>query len=185
MNAFRAELGKLLTLPSLWITALLTAAVTVLLRAVGLPGSVLVHTQAGLLVLGVLAAAHEYQGGGQIRTTLLAMPRRLPLAAAKTAALTVLAFPVAGVVAALAGELSATPRAALSMLVAAGVGGLVRQTVASVGIVLTAYVIVAPLMAARLPASARWMPDAGWAAALIWAFALVAAWAITLRGRDA
>ena len=56
MNAVRAEIGKLLTLPSLWITASLTLAVTLLLRVLGLPGSVLAHTQAGLLVFGVLAA---------------------------------------------------------------------------------------------------------------------------------
>ncbi|MBG0562654.1 hypothetical protein [Actinoplanes aureus] len=185
MNAVRAEIGKLVTLPSLWITASLTLAVTLLLRVLGLPGSVLLHTQAGLLVFGVLATAHEYQGGGQIRTTLLATPRRLALAAAKTVALTLVALPVAGAAAVLAGEVPATPRVTLSMLVAAGVGGIVRQAVAAVGIVLTAYLIVVPLLAARVPASARWLPDTAWPAAFVWAVAMVAAWATVLRHRDA
>lgn len=184
MNAVRAELVKLVTLPSLWTTAGLTWAVTLLLRAVGLPGSVLFHTQAGLLVFGVLAAAHEYQGGGQIRATLLAMPRRAPLAVAKTVALAMVAAPVAGAVAITAGEASAVPRVTLSMLVAAAVGGIVRQAVGGVGIVLTAYLVVAPLLEARFAASARWLPDA-WPAALLWAPAMLAVSAVVLWRRDA
>lgn len=53
------------------------------------------YTQAGFLVLGVLAAASEYEEGSQIRTTLLAMPRRLPLQAVKALALGAVTLPVA------------------------------------------------------------------------------------------
>ena len=51
--------------------------------------------------------------------------------------------------------------------------------------VLTAYLIVVPLLAARVPASARWLPDTAWPAAFVWAVAMVAAWAVVLRHRDA
>jgi hypothetical protein len=184
VNAVRAEIGKLVTLPSLWLTAALTWVVTLLLRAVELPGSVLAHTRAGLLVLGVLAAAHEYQGAGQIRTTLLAMPRRWRLATAKAVALTVVTAPVAGAVAVTAGEASATGVAAMSTLVAAGVAGIVREAVAAAGIVLSAYLIGVPLLEARFPAIAPWMPDAAPPAAAVWALALLALSATVLRRGD-
>ncbi|MEU4420105.1 hypothetical protein AB0F81_05735 [Actinoplanes sp. NPDC024001] len=192
MNALRAEIGKLLTLPSLWITALLTLAVTLLLRALDLPGSVLVHTQAGLLVFGVLAATHEYQGGGQIRTTLLALPRRLPLAMNKALALTIVAAPLAATTALLGGDTSAALPLTASMLLAAGIGGLLRQAVAGVGVVLTAYLIACPLLRARWPASDPWLPDTalldqaqGLPGALVWTAATLGAAAFALHSRDA
>lgn len=192
MNAVRAEIGKLVTLPSLWITAGLTLAVTLLLRALGLPGSVVVHTQAGLLVFGVLAAAHEYQGGGQIRSTLLAMPRRFALAAAKAVALAVVAVPVAGMVALLAGDASAILPLTSSTLLAAAVGGLLRQALAAVGVVLTAYLIAGPLLRARFPGSGPWLPDTalhdpagGLPGLLGWTVAALGLAAIALHRRDA
>ncbi|MFC7528383.1 hypothetical protein [Actinoplanes sp. GCM10030250] len=178
MNAVRAELLKMVTLPSLWITASLTWAVTLLLRAVGAPGPVPAYTAPGLLVFGVLAAAHEYQGGGQIRTTLLAMPRRTPLAAAKVTGLIIVALPVCAVVALIGGEARSVLPLTLSTLVAAGAGGALRNPVAGVGTVLTAYVIVGPVLRARFPASAPWLPDTALfepghalSAALLWAAA--------------
>jgi len=106
VNTLRAELRKLLTLPSLRLTALLTWAGTALLAYANVSTASadglapLGYTQAGFLVLGVLATASEYQAGGQIRTTLLAMPRRLPLHAAKTLTLAAVTLPVAAATAA-------------------------------------------------------------------------------------
>ena len=57
MNAVRAELRKLLTLPAVPGTALLTVGAAWLLGRDALPA-----LQAGFLVLGVLAATHEYGG---------------------------------------------------------------------------------------------------------------------------
>ncbi|GGN71089.1 hypothetical protein GCM10010112_38120 [Actinoplanes lobatus] len=147
MNTVRAEVEKLLTLRSLALTLGLTWAVTLLLDALDPPGgSVLPYGQVGFLILGVLATAHEYQGGGQIRTTLLAMPRRYRLVAAKAVALVVLAAPAALLVAGTAGEPGGTLSLVVDTLVAAGVGLLIRHPVGAAGAVLVAYEIGFPLI---------------------------------------
>ncbi|SHJ97820.1 hypothetical protein SAMN05421803_11246 [Nocardiopsis flavescens] len=100
LRATAAELAKLATLPSAVAAVLATAgagavvsaalawsavdagesvsAVAALVRAVP-------YVQAGLVLVGVLAVAHEYEGV-QVRTTLAAVPDRALLLAAKTAA---------------------------------------------------------------------------------------------------
>ncbi|MEV6306515.1 hypothetical protein AB0M02_44415 [Actinoplanes sp. NPDC051861] len=192
MNAVRAELTKLLTLPSLWITAALTWTVTLLLRAVDAPGSVPAHTMPGLLVLGVLATAHEYQPGNQIRATLLAVPRRLPLAAAKFTALTVTAVPLATLVALTGDDLATTPPLVLLILVAAALGVLLRNPLTAVTTALTAYVILGPLLRFRFPGTAAWLPDTavhepgrGLLAASLWAATALLLAALALHRRDA
>ncbi|GLX99781.1 hypothetical protein [Actinoplanes sp. NBRC 101535] len=154
----RAEVIKLSTLPSLRLTALLTVAATLLLTTADVPGPVLVHTQAGFLVLGALAGAHEHQGGRQIDATLLAMPRRTVLPAARSAALAVVTVPVALLAATGDGRPGAWLYLTATTLTAAGVGALLRNPVAAVGALLTAYHIGFPILIARLPAAGAWSP---------------------------
>jgi hypothetical protein len=176
-RAVRAEFAKLLTLPSLWTTTLLTWAVTLLLRLVELPGSILVHTQAGFLVLGVLAAAQEHDRGNQIQATLLAMPRRLPLAAAKTVALLLATAPIAALVAVTAGEPGGTGYLVLATAAASGLGMLLRHGVGAAGAALGVYLVAVPLLGVHLPAGATpWLPGPP-------EFSLAAAgWALTALG---
>ncbi|WP_229071148.1 hypothetical protein [Actinoplanes sp. DH11] len=154
----RAEVAKLGTLPSVWITLTLTWAVTLLLRLAELPGSVLVHTQAGFLVLGVLAATQEHDRGRQIHATLLAMPRRATLTMAKALALLALTVPFAAVTAATAGAPGAAGYLTFATLAACGAGLILRHGVVAAGVVLTAYLIVVPLVRARLPDVAAVLP---------------------------
>jgi hypothetical protein len=156
--AVRAELAKLMTLPSLWTTAVLTWAVTLLLRLVELPGSVLVHTQAGLLVFGVLAAVQEHDRGGQIGATLLAMPRRLPLAVAKATALLLVTVPVAVLVAVTAGEPGGAGYLVLATAAGSGFGMVLRNGVGAAGAVLGTYLVAVPLIRALLPGASTAHP---------------------------
>ncbi|MFF0151767.1 hypothetical protein [Micromonospora sp. NPDC005203] len=213
MNTVRAELRKLLTLPSLRRTALLTWAATVLLtyayasaESSGEPLgddaalAPLGYTQAGFLVLGVLAATSEYQEGDQIRATLLAMPRRLPLQAAKALALAALTLPVATATAATStlpgGEAARIPAAAayltLTTLLAAAVATVVRRAVPAAIALLGLYFVAGPLLRAGDPASAAYLPDTaaldpshGAAATIAWTFAALTLAALTFRRRDA
>lgn len=209
MNTARAELRKLLTLPSLRWTAVLTWAGTALLAyaygvtqprgdAAGL--APLGYAQAGFLVLGVLTAAAEYQAGGQIRTTLIAMPRRLPLQGAKDLTLAAVTLPVAAATAAIstlpAGGGTWTPAATayltLTTLLAAAVTGIVRQALPGVVLLLGLYFIAGPLLRARYGAVAAYLPDTaaldparGAAATITWTLAALVLAAVTFARRDA
>lgn len=213
MNSAHAELRKLLTLPSLRLTAFLTWAGTALLafayasaeshgdRPANDAGlAPLVYTQAGFLVLGVLAAASEHQAGGQIRTTLLAMPRRLPLYAAKAGTLAAVTLPVAAATAVTstlpAGEVArafaATCYLILTTLLAAAVAGLVRRAVPALVPLLVVYFIMGPLLRNRSGAVAAYLPDTavldpsrGGAATLSWTLCAVAGAALVFHRRDA
>lgn len=165
-GAVHAEVIKLLTLPSLALTVVLTWAVTALLGLADPAGGVLVYAQIGVLVLGVLAAGHEYQGGRQIRASVLAVPRRPLLAVAKIVALTGTAAPFVLVAALLAGEPGATGGLLLDLLLAAGVAILVRHPVGATGVVLTAYEIGLPLARLHLPEAIQ-LPRPVWTAALL------------------
>ncbi|MEE6257695.1 hypothetical protein [Plantactinospora sonchi] len=214
MNAVRAELRKLLTLPSLRLTALLTWAGTLLLgyayrhaesrgEPVGGGDSALAplgYAQAGFLVLGVLAAASEYQAGGQIRSTLLAMPRRWPLHAAKAVTLALVTLPVAAATAATstlsAGGFGWTPAATgyltLTTLLGAAVATLVRRAVPAVVLLFALYFVAGPLLRARYDASAGYLPDTaaldpsgGATATIVWTLAALALAALGFHRRDA
>ncbi|BEL08201.1 hypothetical protein Q0Z83_063920 [Actinoplanes sichuanensis] len=176
--AVTAEVIKLVTLPSVRLTVALTWAVTVLLRLVDPPGGVVRYSQVGVLVLGVLAAGHEYQSGGQVRSTLLAVPRRPLLIAAKCFALVVTAGPPVFVAALLAGAPGATGGLLVDLLLAAGVATIVRHPVGATAALLTAYQMVVPLIRANLPEVA--LPPAP-----VWAAAVVAAAAVTFLLREA
>ncbi|MGK5741336.1 hypothetical protein [Micromonospora sp. URMC 103] len=213
MTAVRAELRKLLTLPSLRLTALLTWSANLLLTLAyastesrGEPFddaaalAPLGYTQAGFLVLGVLAAASEYQEGDQIRTTLLAMPRRLPLQAVKALALAALTIPVAAATAATstlpAGAAAWMPAATayltLTTLLGAAVAVVVRGAVPAVIVLLGLYFIAGPVLRARFGASAAYLPDTsasdpsqGAVATIIWPLSALVLAALTFRRRDA
>lgn len=186
MNAVRAELRKLLTLPSLRLTVLLTAAAQALLLAVSAVDPVR-YTQAGFVVLGVLAAASEHQGGDQIRATLLAMPRRLPLYATKMLTLAAVTVPLAAAVAP-----AATAYLTLSTLLAAAVGTLVRRAEAAAVLLLAGYFVVCPLLRGGAPGVAAYLPDTatldpsrGGVAAAVWAATAVVLAGCVFHRRDA
>lgn len=97
-SAVAAEFAKLVTLPAIRFAALATAlagtGVSAALAFGGQdirPGAVeavlfaMPFVQAGILLLGVLPMAHE-RDGGQLRTSLSAMPSRARFVAAKTIA---------------------------------------------------------------------------------------------------
>ncbi|MEU7885033.1 hypothetical protein AB0B54_06000 [Microbispora bryophytorum] len=194
-QALAAELSKLVSLPATWLTLGGTLVVNLILATAfataGLQGSTgtksavdiglasIGYAQAGFVVLGVLAACSEYTGG-QIRTTLTAMPRRALQLTAKHLALAIVVFPAAASTAAsgvvltagvlggtaapvtsdhVAGALSGvTAYLALTTLIGAAVGALVRRTLAAV-VVLLGYLFVAgPLLRDHVPA-AKYLPD--------------------------
>jgi hypothetical protein len=173
-----AEGLKLVTLPSLPLTVALTWAVVLLLRLAGPAGGVVPYARIGILVLGVLAAGHEYQAGRQIRTSLLAVPRRPLLAVAKIAALVVTAAPFVLTTALLAGEPGATGGLLLDLLLAAAVGTVVRHPVGAAGVVLTAYEIGVPLIRTHLP-------DVAWPSSPVWTAAAILISVATFCRREA
>jgi hypothetical protein len=194
----RAETRKLLTLPSLRLTALLTWAGTGLLAYASADALVpLSYTQAGFLVLGVLATTSEHQAGDQIRTTLLAMPRRARLCAAKAGTLAAVTLPVAVVIAvtstAPAGEAGRAPAATgyliCTTLLGAAVGVLVRRAVPAILPLLVLYFIAGPLLrtrfAAYLPDTAVLDPSRGATATITWTLAALTLAFLAFRRRDA
>ncbi|HWS35881.1 MAG TPA: hypothetical protein VN408_24460 [Actinoplanes sp.] len=167
IRAVHAEILKLVTLPTLAVVTVLTWAATALLRPVDPPGGVLAHSLAGFLVLGALAAGQEYQGGGQIRSSLLAVPRRTLLVVAKTVAWVVTAGPVVLVAAVLAGEPAGAAGLLLGVLAGAGVGTVVRHPVGAVGTLLLAYEIGLPLLRPHLPEIALDLPAWAWTSMIV------------------
>ncbi|MCY1139307.1 hypothetical protein OWR29_15010 [Actinoplanes sp. Pm04-4] len=187
-----AELLKLVTLPSLRWAAGLTWVATALIALAAHHAApsedpirtALRWTQAGFLVVGVLAATQEYEPGGQIRATLLAAPRRPRLMAAK--GVTVIA--AVAVLAAPTGTLYPLSVA----LVGAGLGAILRSALAAVAAGLILYLVVCPLMLGRFAGSAPWLPDTellqaerGAVAAVAWPVAAVVVAALVFHRRNA
>ncbi|MEW9531744.1 hypothetical protein [Microbispora sp. NPDC049125] len=194
-QALTAELSKLVSLPATWLTAGGALAVNLILTiaftAAGLRGSTgtksaldvglasIGYAQAGFVVLGVLAACSEYTGG-QIRTTLTAMPRRALQFTAKQLAVAIVVLPAAAITAAsgvmltagalgdtatpvtsghVAGTLSGvTAYLVLTTSISVAVGVLVRQTLAAV-VVLLGYLFVAGPLLRDHAAAAKYLPD--------------------------
>ncbi|WP_432871430.1 ABC transporter permease [Microbispora rosea] len=194
-QAFAAEMSKLVSLPATWLTLGGTLVVNLILAVAftvaGLQGSTgtksavdiglasISYAQAGFVILGVLTACSEYIGG-QIRTTLTAMPRRALQFTAKHLALAIVVFPAAAITAAsgvvltagvlgdtaapvtsgrVVGALSGvTAYLVLTALISAAVGALVRRTLAAVVVLLGYFFIVGPLLRDRTPA-AKYLPD--------------------------
>jgi len=195
MDTFRAEFVKLLTLPALYLTVLGTWGAALVLGiafvAAAKQGrgdvtstldaglSSIGYLQAGFIVFGVLAATSEY-GGGQIRTSLTSMPRRIELQLVKTLALALAAVPVAAVtvvagvvIAQLApADLAApmdgrrTTQAAvgaiaylvLTTLIASCLATITRRTLPAVAVLLSCYFVVGPYVRDRM-SYAAYLPD--------------------------
>ncbi len=189
-----AELSKLWSLPAIWLIVVGSLILNLLLSAAfasaGLQGSTgtrnvldiglasIRYIQAGYIVLGIMASCSEY-AGGQIRTTLAAMPRRgLQLAAAHLA-LTIIVIPAAimtaasGVlVAAIVLDASAsfdpgsavgilagvTGSLCLTTLFSAAIGALLRRTLPAAAVVLGYYFIAGPILREQT-AYAKFFPD--------------------------
>ncbi|WP_313799000.1 ABC transporter permease [Cytobacillus sp.] len=188
-----AELDKLVTLPLIWLTLMgtiiiqfvLTGAFTYagLQEAEGTQSILdtgfasMGYLQAGFIILGILATCSEYTGG-QIRTTLTAMPWRGYQLSAKHVALAILTIPVAFIIAAsgvlyafimmrdtavaieidrliktLAG---ATGYLTFTTLLSAAIGALLRRTTPALVVLLGYYFIVSPLSGDFLP---NYFPD--------------------------
>ncbi|MEK4288618.1 ABC transporter permease [Paenibacillus sp. FSL P4-0502] len=107
-----AELDKLVTLPLIWLTLLVTFLLNLGLAAaftsVGLQGAAgtqnilntglasMGYLQAGFIILGILATCSEYTGG-QIRTTLTTVPWRGFQLSTKYLALAIITIPAASI----------------------------------------------------------------------------------------
>jgi len=175
VSTARAELLKLVTLPALALTAGLTWGLAALLALVADGADPIPYVRAGFLVLGVLAASSEYEGG-QLRTTLLGTPRRARLQLAKALALALVTTPVAVVTVLIAGAGGAGYLVLITLL-AAGVATVLRHALAGVVVVLGYYYVLGPFVRDRFD-DGLWLP-AAWALA-----AWCAATAAVLR-RDA
>ncbi|AZS15441.1 ABC transporter permease [Paenibacillus lutimineralis] len=188
-----AELDKLVTLPLIWRTLIVTFIVNLVLAAaftsVGLQGAAgtqsilniglasMRYLHAGFIILGILATCSEYTGG-QIRTTLTAIPWRRIQLSTKYLALAIITIPVAFIIAA-SGVLytfvmmrdravvieidtmiktlvGATGYLTLTTLISAAIGGLLRRTTPALVILLGYYFIVSPLSRDFLP---NYFPD--------------------------
>lgn len=192
MNGLRAEAWKLVSLPSVGWALGLTLVSTALLSAVA-PGA-LGYTQAGFLVLGVLASSSEYGDGDSVRTTLLALPRRFPLLGSKFVALVVVSSVTAVAVALSAGDLGNVMGAAVVLtlvaVVGAGAGLLARRAEPALVVLLVAWYVADPLLrrvcdVTVVPARAVLDPGAGALVAVAWAVSLGAVAAVVFRFRDA
>lgn len=182
VDAVRAELSKILTLPAARLTTGGTAALSALLafffasQAAESSGSLdsldvamaaLPYAQAGLFVLGVVIATSEYVGG-QIRTTLVAMPRRVAQRLAATVALVLVALPAAlvtvlvtvGTSALVLDGRGAFPEAAtvtrtivsasfylvLMVVFSAAIGFLTKRALPAAGALVLYLVVVSPML---------------------------------------
>lgn len=166
IRAVHAEVLKLVTLPGLAVVTVLTWAATALLRFADPPGGVPAHSMVGFLVLGALAAGQEHQGG-QIRSSLLAVPRRPLLVLAKVVGWVVTAGPAVLVAAVLAGEPGGAVGLLLGVLAGAGVGTVVRHPVGAVGALLLAYEIGLPLVRPHLPEIVLDVPGWSWTSMIV------------------
>jgi hypothetical protein len=164
MTTVRAELLKLVTLPAIPLTVAATWAVTAVIAfaAVGDPDPVPL-ARAGFLVLGVLAASSEYEGG-QLRTTLLATPRRWWLQLVRTAVLGFTTLPVAVVTVLIAGRGDAGHLVLLT-LTATGVATVLRHAVAGVVVMLGYYFVLSPFLHDHVSDN-PWLPVL-WAAGVL------------------
>ncbi|MFS0723588.1 ABC transporter permease [Paenibacillus sp. 1P07SE] len=228
VQALAAELSKLWSLPAVWLTLGITAIMNLGLSAAfashalqdsaGVPNVLdiglapLSYVIAGFVILGVLATCSEYTGG-QIRTTLIAVPRRGMQLAAALLALTILVLPAATLIAAsgilLAGIILAGSSApvqagdvaavlidvaghlVLNALIGTTVGVLLRRAQAAIIVLLGYHFIAGPLLRERtaladyLPDTAG-LPDPGQSPFVLlgWTVALIIVVVTVYRRRD-
>lgn len=194
-RAIKAELSKLCSLPITWFTLGGTFIVNLILAHAfsnaGLQGLTSIqstleigltsvsYSQAGLMIFGILAVCSEYNGG-QIRTTLTAMPRRGVQIFAALFALTVVLIPAAFVVSSsgvlltqiLVGDagapivwvnlvsamLGASAYLTLTALIGAAIGVVLRRMLPALAIMLGYYYIAGPLIRDQAD-FAKYLPD--------------------------
>ncbi|WP_185602346.1 ABC transporter permease, partial [Paenibacillus sp. 598K] len=192
--AMAAELSKLCSLPTTWMVLGSTFIVNLLLAFAfsnaALQGIVSIdsaldiglasvsYAQAGFMVFGILIACSEY--GGQIRTTLMAMPRRGTQLAAAMLVLTFALIPAAILVSAsgllvtqifydgtaspiardeLATSLAGvTAYLTLTTLLSAAIAMVLRRMLPAVALVLGYYFVAGPLIRDSV-GWARYLPD--------------------------
>lgn len=186
-----AELIKLRTLPvvtatvfatigtAITLSAAIAASSTVPISAVEVTRATIPFVQIGIILIGVLALATEYQGG-QIRTTLTATPRRLSTLTGKSLAVLVTAVVtsvvavatswLAAMITLSANQLAVTDDASLWPTVGAAVylvliGSLafavtvlMRSLIPPLVTILSVVLIVSPIVSG-LTEHARWLPD--------------------------
>lgn len=183
IDATRAELSKISSLPATWLTLAGTLALAAVLAYffashaaqtrsehlnpldVGL--AALPYAQAGVFVFGVIISCSEYVGG-QIRTTLTAIPRRGIARLAATLALVVATLPAAALLVAttltvtalilgdtahipdagiaLRSVVSATIYLTLMVVFSAAIGSIVRRALPAAGGLVLYLVIASPLL---------------------------------------
>lgn len=194
-RALSAEASKLWSLPTTWLTLAGTFIVNIILAFVftsgGLQGKTgtqsildiglasVGYAQAGFMILGILTVCSEYTGG-QIRTTLTAMPRRSIQLVAELSALTAVLIPAAIMVSSsgllltkilfggtaapiawgmlMSVMLGVTAYLTLTALISAAIGILLRRTLPSVAVVLGYYFIAGPLLRDQT-ALTKYLPD--------------------------
>ncbi|MGI2295713.1 ABC transporter permease [Paenibacillus sp. GXUN7292] len=182
-RALKAELSKLGSLPITWFTLGGTFIVNLVLAyafaKAGLQGltslqstleiglASVSYSQAGLMIFGILAVCSEYTGG-QIRTTLTAMPRRGIQIFAALLALTVVFIPASFVISAsgilltqslygsaaapivwgdlVSAMLGVSGYLTLTALISAATGIVLRRMLPAVAVMLGYYFIAGPLI---------------------------------------
>ncbi|WP_372629866.1 ABC transporter permease [Cohnella sp.] len=196
VQALAAELSKLGSLPAIWLTLGVSLILNLVLAAAfasaGLQGSTgtpnvldiglasISYIQAGYIILGIVASCSEYTGG-QIHTTLTAMPRRSLQLVAAHLALTIIVVPAAIITAASSVLLAAitlgdVPSASLDLgstigvlagvtvhlglmtLLSASLGVLLRRTLPAAIVVLGYTFIAGPLLREQTT-QAKYLPD--------------------------
>lgn len=212
-RAVKAELSKLCSLPTTWFILGASVAVNLVLayafsnaRLQGLSSientleiglASVIYSQAGFMILGVLTVCSEYIGG-QIRTTLTAMPRRGLQIMAALFALIVVLIPAALVVSAsgvlltqflledagtpiswgnLVSAMSGvTVYLTLTALIGAAIGIVLRRFLPALAILLGYYFIAGPLIRDQAD-FAKYLPDT--AGVVLWSVQSVHASALT------
>ena len=148
MRYVRAELRKLVTLPSVQLTAVLIVAATALLRWVD--AEPVPYTQAGFLVIGAFLAVDS------LTASVLAMPRRLTLHVARALTLVFAILPLATVA---GSPVYLTATTVLGFAVAS----VVRQSLAAVLTLLGSHFVAGPVLRAASADVAAFLPDrAAW-----------------------
>ena len=165
-----AELGKVRTLPATWFAVALAAVANVLLGLVARTGIVAggvrlapVHV---FIAVAVLAAGSEFPG--QVRVSLLAVPDRARLFAAKSAVCVTVSVLAASFVvlpghavqhaAVRAGVVAEVAAYLLLALIGYGGAVLTRAVVTPLAVLAVAALLVAPLLRGPVPDLVRFLP---------------------------
>ncbi|GFN33172.1 ABC transporter permease [Paenibacillus xylaniclasticus] len=194
-RAILAELSKLCSLPITWYilgsTLMVNLALAYAYSNAGLQGFMSMqstleiglasvsYSKAGFMLFGILTVCSEYNGG-QIRTTLVAMPHRGIQIMAAIATLTAMLIPAACVVSSsgvllaqtvfgddrhsIAGEnlvssiLGVSVYLTLTALISAAIGIIMRRMLPALAIILGYYFIAGPFIRGKAQL-AKYLPD--------------------------